>query len=121
MKKFISVLTLSWINTLAFAQQEIKIEDVAKHENDSVTVCTKIFGGRYFESSNRSPTLLNAGAKYPDAPLTVVIFGESRSAFKNKPEEYYVDKNVCVTGKIIMYKGKPEIILTDEKQIVVKD
>ena len=121
MKRIFAALSFSLVSAIACAQQEIKIEDAAKHEGDSVTICTKIFGARYFETSNRSPTLLNAGAKYPDAPLTIVIFGESRAAFKNKPEDYYPDKNICVTGKIVIYKGKPEIIVTDEKQLVVKE
>ncbi len=121
MKKMIAALSFAFVSTIACAQTEIKIEDAAKHEGDSVTICTKIFGAKYFEGSNRSPTLLNAGAKYPDAPLTIVIFGESRAAFKNKPEEYYPDKNICVSGKIVIYKGKPEIIVTEEKQMVVKE
>ena len=121
MKKLLISLTFFLASSFAFAQEEIKIEDAAKHEGDSVTICTKIFGGRYFENSNRAPTLLNAGAKYPDAPLTIVIFGESRVNFKNKPEEFYVDKDICVTGRIIMFKGKPEIILTNETQIKVKE
>ena len=121
MKKIISTVCILLSFSAAFAQQEIKIEDAAKHEGDSVKVCTKIFGGRYFENSNNAPTLLNAGAKYPDAPLTIVIFGSSRPAFKNKPEEFYTDKEVCVTGKIVMFKGKPEIILTNERQIIVKE
>ena len=121
MKKLILALSLILIRAITFAQQEIKIEDAAKHEGDSVKICTRIFGGRYFESSNRAPTLLNAGAKYPDAPLTIVIFGESRAAFKNKPEEFYPDKNICVSGRIVIYKGKPEIIITSEEQIQVKE
>ncbi len=121
MKRITVIALLICICSAAFAQQEIRIEDAAKHEGDSVTICTKIFGGRYFETSKNSPTLLNAGAKYPDAPLTIVIFGDSRTAFKNKPEEYYIDKQVCVTGKIVMYKDKPEIILTKEEQITVKE
>lgn len=120
MKKIISALALLMFSAFAYAQQEIKVEDAAKHEGDSVKICTKIYGGRYFENSNNTPTLLNAGDKYPNAPLTIVIFGANRAAFKNKPEEYYPGKDICVTGKIVMYKGKPEIILTDESQIVVK-
>ena len=121
MKRMIAAFYFTLLTSIAFAQQEIKIEDAVKHEGDSVTICTKIFGAKYFENSNRSPTLLNAGAKYPDSPLTIVIFGDSRTAFKNKPEEYYPDKNICVTGKIVIYKSKPEIIVTDEKQLVVKE
>ena len=92
MKKILSAITILLTGSLAYAQQEIKIEDAAKHEGDSVTICTKIFGGRYFENSAKAPTFLNAGAKYPDAPLTVVIFDENRHNFTNKPEEYYTDK-----------------------------
>ena len=121
MKKIIGSAAIFLLSAVANAQTEIKIEDAAKHEGDSVTICTKIFGARYFETSNRSPTLLNAGAKYPDAPLTIVIFGENRAAFKNKPEEFYPDKNICVTGRIVIYRGKPEIIISDEKQILVKE
>ena len=121
MKKLLIVFPLFFLSSLIFAQQEINIEDAAKHEGDSVRICTKIFGARYFEKSNQAPTLLNAGAKYPDAPLTIVIFGENRAAFKNKPEEFYPGKNICVTGKIVMFKDKPEIILTKEDQVTVKE
>ncbi|MBK7434565.1 MAG: hypothetical protein IPI66_12170 [Chitinophagaceae bacterium] len=119
MRKITALILGFFISSLAFGQQEIRIEDAAKHEGDSVKICTRIFGAKYFESSMNAPTLLNAGAKYPENPLTLVIFGDNRSAFKNKPEEYYLDKNICVTGRIVMYKGKPEIILTREEQISI--
>ncbi len=121
MKKILGSAVFILMSLLTHAQQEIKLEDAAKHEGDSVKICTKIFGAKYFEGSKGAPTLLNAGAKYPDAPLTLVVFGESRAAFKNKPEEFYPDKNVCVSGKIVMYKGKPEMILTSDAQIEVKE
>jgi len=121
MKRLIGSAAFILICSFTDAQQEIKIEDAAKHEGDSVKVCTKIFGAKYFEGSGGAPTLLNAGAKYPDAPLTLVIFGTSRAAFKNKPEEFYPNKEVCVTGRIVIYKGKPEIILSNEEQVIVKE
>ena len=106
--------------SIACAQKQIDIADAAKHEGDSVTICTKIFGARYFENGKGAPTLLNAGAMYPESPLTVVIFGESRAAFTNKPEAFYPDKNVCVTGRISMYKGKPQMVINKESAMVVK-
>ena len=87
---------------------------------DSVTVCTKIYGGIFLDRSKDTPTLLNAGDKYPNAPLTVVIGPEVRQKFKEKPEVFYKDKEVCITGKISLYKDKPQIVLYSEKQIVVK-
>jgi hypothetical protein len=120
MKKIIFSLLALVCSSITYAQQEINIADAARHEGDSVTICTKIFGARYFENGKGAPTLLSAGAKYPDAPLTVVIFGESRPAFANKPEEFYIDKNVCITGRITMFKGKPQIVLTREGDIMVR-
>ena len=93
---------------------------LGKHVGDSVKICTKIFGARYFENSKNAPTLLNAGAKFPDAPLTIVIYGENRAAFKNKPEEYYPEKEICVTGKIVLYKEKPQIVVTSEEQLITR-
>lgn len=120
MKKVIVSVVAILFSFIGYAQQEINIADAARHEGDSVTVCTKIFGARFFENGKGAPTLLNAGAKFPDAPLTIVIFGENRTAFANKPEEFYVDKNVCVTGRISMFKGKPQIVVTKESEITVK-
>jgi hypothetical protein len=101
------------------AQTEVKIEDIAKHVGDSVTVCTKIYGGIYLDRSNGTPTLLNAGGAYPNAPLTIFMGADARAKFKEAPEVFFKDKEVCIYGKVILYKEKPEIIIYDEKQIVV--
>ena len=121
MKKLLIAFLFSMAGTMAFAQKEIKAEDAGNHIGDTVKVCAKIFGTRYLEQSKQAPTFLNAGASYPNSPLTFVVFGENRSAFKNKPEEFYNNKQVCVTGKIELYKGKPEIILISETQISINE
>ena len=105
------------INFPAYAQKEIKVEDAKNHIGDSVTICTKIFGGKYLENSKGAITLLNAGGNYPNAPLTLVIPGDSRKQFKNKPEDYFANKAVCVTGKIELYKNNPQIVISIEWQI----
>ncbi|MEO6613664.1 MAG: hypothetical protein ABIT05_12815 [Chitinophagaceae bacterium] len=113
---FIAVL----LSAAALAQKEIKIEELNEHIGDSVTVCTKIYGGIYLDRSKGAPTFLNAGGSYPNAPLTIVIWDDARKLFKEQPEVFYKDKEVCVTGKVILYKEKPEIVVYDEKQITVK-
>lgn len=103
----------------AEAQTSIKLEEVSKHVGDSVTVCGLVADMRYFENSKNKPTLLNIGAKHPDAPLTVVIWENARALFTGKLEDL-VNKNICITGRIILYKGKPEIIVDIPEQIVVQ-
>jgi hypothetical protein len=72
MKYFIiSILTL--LTFSSFAQKEIKIEDVKDHIGDSVKLTAKIYGGKFIESAQGTPTFLNVGDKYPNAPLTLVI------------------------------------------------
>lgn len=102
------------------AQTKITPDEAAKHIGDSVTVCGKIFGGRYFDRGENKITLLNMGAAYPQSPLTIVIEADSRKNFSNKPEEFYANKEVCITGVIKEYKGKPQIIIAKEADITVK-
>ncbi len=85
---------------------------------DSIsTYCEKVYGGKYFAKTGT--TLLNLGAAFPDHKMTVVIKGADRAKFKGAPETILDGKTVCITGKIIQYNGKPEIIVTDPGQIKV--
>jgi hypothetical protein len=120
MKQSFLITAALLLSVVVRAQQEVKIEDLSKHVGDSVTVCTKIYGGIFLERSKGTPTFLNAGANYPNSPLTIVIWSDARQKFKEAPEVFYKDKEVCITGKIILYKEKPEIVVYEEKQIVVK-
>ena len=101
------------------AQTSIKPEEISKHIGDSVTICGKVDDMRYFESSKNSPTFLNINGKYPNQVLTVVVYGEVRKQFTGQFEELK-DKQVCITGRIILYKERPEIIIGEPGQIVIQ-
>ena len=105
----------------SFAQTEIKIDDAKNHVGDSVKICTKIYGGKFLEKDTL--TLLNAGGYYPDAPLTIVIRAGARKEFNTNPVAYYKGLEVCITGKIELFKDKPQIVVNTKAQIVdhVKD
>jgi DNA/RNA endonuclease YhcR with UshA esterase domain len=64
---------------------------------------------------------LNVGGAYPNQKFSVVIKGSNRDKFKEPPEKMFAGKTICVTGHITMYKGRPEIVVSDPKQIEVKD
>ena len=121
MKKIIPFILCICLAIHAGAQQTITMDELDKHVNDSVTVCTKIFGGIFLDHSKNTPTLLNAGGAYPNNPLTVLIWADTRAQFKEAPELFYKDKDVCISGKIIIYKDKPEIVIYDPKQIALKE
>jgi micrococcal nuclease len=86
---------------------------------DSVTVIGKIFSGRYFMDSDDLPTQLNMGAPYPDQLLSIVIENKNRRYFVNNPEVVYLNKMVSVSGKIFLFKNKPQMIIHSSEQIKI--
>jgi hypothetical protein len=61
--------------------------------------------------------LLDVGKPYPDAPLRLVIKGNAQREFTGDIVKYYKGMDVCISGKIELYKGKPEIVITDKAMI----
>lgn len=51
--------------------------------------------------------------------LSIVIFAEDASKFPVPPEDLFRGKMIRVRGKIKLYKGKPEIIVSDPKNIEI--
>jgi hypothetical protein len=116
MKRLLILTTVALLFTLgASAQKMIPAKDVAQHIGETVTVCGKVFGTKLLSPSNM--TFLDLGGAHPNQLLTIVIKGEDRSKFKGQPEEDFKDKNICITGTIIDFKGKPEIVLSDPMNI----
>ncbi|MDQ2721358.1 MAG: hypothetical protein M3Z26_16570 [Bacteroidota bacterium] len=116
MKTFL-IITFCFSGITSFSQQQIKVEEAKNHIGDSVKICSKIYGAKYFASAKEPITLLDAGAKYPDNFLTLVIHDDARKLFKKPPEEYYKGANVCIYGRIQIFKEKPEIVIYNPAQI----
>jgi hypothetical protein len=115
------IIILCCVATLhASAQQKITLAEVNKHIGDSVTVCGKIYGGKFLDAAKNQPTFLNMGAAYPDQLLTIVIWGSTRKSFPYKPEEQLKGKQVCVTGKIDLFKEKPQIMVQQDAQLQIQ-
>ena len=118
--KYVLALVLGFlISSASYAQKEIKLEEVDKHVGDSVTVTGKVYGGRFFPNGEGAPTLLNLGAAYPNQLLTVVMRGSARKEFPGVPERDLLDQEVRVSGKVDLYKGKPQIVLYSATQLAV--
>jgi hypothetical protein len=59
------------------------------------------------------------GDLFPNQLLTLVVWGSDRKNFSNAPETFYIDKNVRVSGKVTLFKEKPQLVLFSEKQIAL--
>ena len=98
------------------AQTTIAAKDAKAHIGETVTVSDKVFGGKLLSSNM---TLIDVGAYYPNQLLTIMIPPASRGKFPGRPEVDWKGKVVSVTGKVVDYRGKPEIIINDASQIKV--
>jgi hypothetical protein len=105
---------------LSSSAQQFSAEEASRKIGDSIKVCGTIYGGRFFETSNGSPTLLNMGAAYPSSPLTLMIPLSVRMKMGYEPEIQLKGKEVCVLGRVILFKDKPEIIIYNAGQIQMK-
>jgi DNA/RNA endonuclease YhcR with UshA esterase domain len=68
-----------------------------------------------FHQSGKGNIFLNMGGKYPNQAFTAFIPSASAAQFSN-PQQYE-GRMVAVSGKITLYHGKPEIIVTSPAQI----
>src|SRR5712691_1690912 len=93
----------------ALAQKKRTAAEAKDHIGETATVCGNVVSTRYTASTKGQPTFLNLDKPYPNQIFTLVIWGSNRSKF-GRPEVEYNEKRICVTGKIIAYRGVPEVI-----------
>lgn len=113
------LVTLSVLGCVSgvFAQDTITLQQVKSRIGDSVTVCGRVDDTRYLVTADNSPTFLNIGGVYTKQLLTVVIWSDIREKLKEKPELDFKNKNVCITGKIELYKASPQIVIRNTEQL----
>ena len=75
----------------------------------------RIVNTHYAVHSRGRPTFLNFRSPYQGA-FTALIWSEQRGIFGGYPENLFLGKTVCVTGKITWHRG-PQIVLRYQNQI----
>lgn len=89
--------------------------EAARHVGETATITNKVDG---VHQSSKGHIFLNMGGKYPNQAFTAFIPSASAAQFPN-PQQYE-GRTVAVSGKITLYKGKPEIIVNSPSQISSK-
>jgi len=104
-------LFLALLIGTASAQTVIAAKNAKKYIGRTVTICEKIFDGKLILPANT--IVLYAGGYGSDQQLlTVIIPASSRGKFGGRPEADYLGKDVTITGKLILYRNKPGIVVT---------
>jgi hypothetical protein len=106
-----------------FAQQRqppvIAPEQAQAHVGQTAQVCGQVVNVHLAFKTRGQPTFLDFERPLPHQAFTAVIWGLERALF-GKPEKLYLNRRICVTGPIKLYRGQPEIILHSPKQVAVK-
>jgi DNA/RNA endonuclease YhcR with UshA esterase domain len=112
--KTLLAMFVGGIAALAIAQApaNYKATEAAKHVNETAMVTDRVDG---VHQSGKGNIFLNMGGKYPNQAFTAFIPSASAGQF-SQPQQYE-GKTVSVSGKITLYHGKPEIIVTSPSQI----
>ena len=114
-----TLVSLFLLLSLSYSQT-IPASQASQFIGKSKTVCGFVAGTKYSRKSKGQPTFLDIDASYPDQVLTVLIWDSDRGNFDTAPDVLYLKKSICVTGKIQLYKGKPEIVVSEPSQIEVR-
>ena len=121
MKKLLGLLCIISTSVFSFGQVNISAAEAKNHTDQVITVCDRIVDAKYLDNSMTKPTLLNLGAAYPNHLLTIVINFDDRKNFSFNPEEFYLNKRVCVTGRVSDFKGKPQIVVITPAEIKIDE
>jgi hypothetical protein len=78
-----------------------------KHVGETATVTDRVDG---VHQSSKGNIFLNMGGKYSNQGFTAFIPSSSAAQF-SQPQQYE-GRTVSVSGKITLYHGKPDIIIT---------
>lgn len=87
--------------------------NAAAHVGETVTV--EGTASEVFTDKRSGTTFIDLGGRYPGNAFSGVIFSSYAGSF---PDVHHLEgKTVGITGKIQLYKGKPEIILRSRSQL----
>jgi hypothetical protein len=103
----------------AAAEPRITAAEAAQHAGEQATVCGLVAGAKYAERSRGKPTFLDFEKPHPAEVFKVLIWGTDRAKFKQPPETVYDRQQVCVSGRIELYHGMPEIVVRSPSQLAL--
>jgi hypothetical protein len=110
------------IGSVCYSQVEIKsASELKDHIGDSVKYCGKVATARLMDRMMNAPAFLNIDNPYPNQTFTVVIWAADRKNFSEKPEKFYLNKNVCIYGKLDKFKEQIQIVVHSEEQLIVQE
>jgi len=112
-KLVIAIFALLFISALSYSQDTVSSKD-AKNFIGETKIVRGIVSSIFV--SNKGTVLINFDEAYPNATFVAVIKTGNTGVDYGDVKKGSI---LTITGKIEEYKGKPEIILNDQSQILL--
>ena len=117
-----NLIIIAVLVCIAFAQEQSIASDKAiDYVGEYVTVCGEVVSAHFANRSRGKPTFLNIDEPYPRQTFTVVIWGNNRNKFGGDPENTLLWKDVCVTGRVEIFRGVAQVTAKSSDQITVSE
>lgn len=118
MKKIFSFILSAFFSSIAFSQTWTRPSEAANHIGDSIIIVGFVTNVQRLTDRKEAPTLVTIGDENEIELLTLLIPGAHRKNF-TQTKTAYLNQYVQVTGRVLRYNGKTQIILYSEKQISI--
>jgi endonuclease G len=89
--------------------------DAEKFVNTKATVCGTVVSTKVFKDSKG--VAVNLDERFPNSNFSFTIWQNNFPNFSYNPAVFLMNKKVCVTGDITLYRDKPSMEVKNEKAI----
>lgn len=92
-------------------------QEADEHVGERAEVCGRVVDVTWARDIGGRPTFINLGGEHPEQSFTAVIWEDDRPGWRVAPEDQYLDRTICVTGKIQVHEDTPQIVVSSPGQI----
>ncbi len=118
MFRYALLIIFAMLSYTGFAQADtLNARAASALVGKQVLVKDKIASARLFERTEKTTFLINLAERYPDTPLTVVLYDATYKALGQK--ENLDGKYIIVKGVVTLYNGKAQILIDDIQNLTI--
>ena len=116
--KNIFILAFLLFGNYCFAQTDtLKAAKAKEYVGKEIIVKDIIAGARLFDKPDKKTFLINLAERYPNTPLTVVLYDEAYLGLM--PKENLEGKTIVVKGIVTVFNDKIQLVIADLKNISI--
>jgi hypothetical protein len=118
MKNLLICVIVLLANVCLAQTDTLKAAQAKEYIGKEIIVKDIIAGARLFDKPDKKTFLINLAERYPNTPLTVVLYDEAY--LKLEPKADIEGKTITVKGLVTLFNEKIQIVISDLKNIKIQ-